>query len=209
MTAESGEAGPGSSIATSPTTRRAADLAARQAGARVVQDFDTDLFRAVARGAGNVVCSPYSVAVALAMTRNGARAATADEMDRVLRAGSADELNAGLNALTQHIENLGSDRFWTRWPRAMAPACAKSTTSSTPSRPYDGGGLAMAVVVPDAGRLDEIVRGFDAEFWHGLMTELVPTGVALRQAKWSVRTLATQTRTPLFTGRVSDPSAAH
>ena len=28
--------------------------------------------------------------------------------------------------------------------------------------PYDGGGLAMAVVVPDAGRLDEVVKGFDA-----------------------------------------------
>ena len=30
--------------------------------------------------------------------------------------------------------------------------------------PYDGGGLAMAVVVPDAGRLDEVLGGFDAAF---------------------------------------------
>ena len=29
---------------------------------------------------------------------------------------------------------------------------------------YDGAGLAMAVIVPDAGRLAEVTKGFDADF---------------------------------------------
>ena len=60
------------SVALSRATRRAAGRAARQPGARVVQSFGTDLFRALAREDGNLACSPYSVAVALGMTRNGA-----------------------------------------------------------------------------------------------------------------------------------------
>ena len=98
------------SVALSRATRRAADRAARQPGARVVQSFGTDLFRALAREDGNLACSPYSVAVALGMTRNGARGKTAEEMDRVLHATSAADLNAGLNALTQHIESLSHER---------------------------------------------------------------------------------------------------
>ena len=309
MTAEPGEATSGSSIATSPAARLVADPAARQDGARVVQSFGTDLFRAMVADDGNVVCSPYSVAVALAMTRNGARGATADEMDRVLHASSADELNAGLNALTSHIESLAHERtrpdgsvatvtldaansLWgqlgMRWERPFLDALAGSygtgmrqvdyvseteaarqainqwTSDQTHARipqllargildamtrlvlvnaiylkapwavpfmkgatqdeaftradgstvrapmmrldnhsqlpytsgpgwqavdlAYDGGGLAMAVVVPDAGRLDELVRGFDGDLWRGLLSGLQPTSVALRMPRWTFRT---------------------
>ena len=108
--AQRDEAGGAGGLVMSPTARRAADPAALQHGARVAQSFGTDLFRAIATDDGNVVCSPYSVAVALAMTRNGARGGTAEEMDRVLHATSAAELNAGLNALTRHIESLAHER---------------------------------------------------------------------------------------------------
>ena len=54
--------------------------------------------------------------------------------------------------------------------------------------PYDGGGLAMAVVVPDAGRLDEIVDGFDVAFIRAMLIGLQPTGVALRLPRWTFRT---------------------
>jgi serpin B len=49
-------------------------------------DFTFDLYRRAAEKEGNVVLSPYSVAAALAMVREGARGATADEMARVLGA---------------------------------------------------------------------------------------------------------------------------
>jgi serpin B len=272
-----------------------ADRAARQPAARLVQAFGTDLFRAIAEQDGNLLCSPYSVAVALGMARTGARGSTADEMDRVLHATSATELNAGLNALTQHIEGLGVDAansLWgqhgVRWERPFLDALAesygtglrqvdyihdseaalqainswtsdqthekipkllppgilddttrlvlvnaiyvkapwavpfeKSLTQDRPftradgsaarvammhsssdvqlsyargpgwqavDLPYADGGLAMAVLVPDLGRLDEILRGFDAAFVRAMLTGLQPTGVALQLPRWTLRT---------------------
>ena len=296
--AQPGKARAGGGLATSPAIRLVADRAARQPGARIVQAFGTDLFAAMARTddtAGNLLCSPYSVAVALGMTRNGARGSTAEEMDRVLHATSSADLNAGLNALTQHIDCLGVDAansLWgqhgERWERPFLHALAESygtgmrqvdyiddseaarraintwTSNQTHTRipqlippnifdnttrlvlvnaiyvkapwavpfvdgatkdepftradgstvsvpmmrsddqtpvayargagwqavdlPYDGGGLAMAVVVPDAGRLDEVMGRFDAAFLRAMLTGLQPTGVALRLPRWTFRT---------------------
>ncbi|MDZ5621677.1 serpin family protein [Nocardioides bizhenqiangii] len=53
---------------------------------------------------GNLVLSPYSIAVALGMTLNGAGGTTAEEMRQVL--GADDRFHAGLNALTAHVEGL-------------------------------------------------------------------------------------------------------
>ncbi|RHW27600.1 serpin family protein [Nocardioides immobilis] len=53
---------------------------------------------------GNLVLSPYSIAVALGMTLNGAAGTTAEEMRTVL--GADDRFHAGLNALTAHVEGL-------------------------------------------------------------------------------------------------------
>jgi serine protease inhibitor len=296
-------------LATSPAARLVADRSAREPGARAVQAFGTDLFRAMALKEGNLLCSPYSVAVALGMTRNGARGSTAEEMDGVLHTTSAAELNAGLNALTQHVESLAHERerpdgsvakvtvdaansLWgqhgVRWERPFLDALAESygtgmrrvdymhdseaarqaintwTSHQTHAKipkllppgildnttrlvlvnaiyvkapwavpfektatrdgpftradgsivsvpmmqsdsaaqlaytrgpgwqavdlPYDGGGLALAVVVPDAGRLDEIVDGFDVAFIRAMLAGLQPTGVALRLPRWTFRT---------------------
>ena len=46
--------------------------------------FAIDLYKALAAEKGNVVCSPYSVSAALAMTYAGARGQTATEMAKVL-----------------------------------------------------------------------------------------------------------------------------
>src|SRR4051812_24116362 len=52
------------------------DVTARSDAPGVIQVFGADLYRQVATAPGNQVYSPYSVAVALAMTRNGARGET-------------------------------------------------------------------------------------------------------------------------------------
>jgi serpin B len=54
----------------------------------------------------NTAISPFSVAVALGMTVNGAREATRDEMLTVLGAVDTDAVNAGYNAVAQHVESL-------------------------------------------------------------------------------------------------------
>lgn len=58
--------------------------------------FSLDLFRRIAAQSGseNVVCSPLSVSLALAMTANGAEGKTREEMERVLGGGiPLEELN--------------------------------------------------------------------------------------------------------------------
>src|SRR3712207_2050757 len=71
------------------------------AASAAVTAFTADLYREIAAGARgeNVVCSPYSVAVALGMTVQGARGATAREMLGVLHADDAARVAAGLNGI--------------------------------------------------------------------------------------------------------------
>ena len=67
-----------------------------------INDFGFDLLRRLDSN-GNLCASPTSIALALAMVRQGARGATATEMDKVLHnfgsTGQADEIVALLQAL--------------------------------------------------------------------------------------------------------------
>lgn len=80
-----------------------------EAAAGAVRAFTADMYRelALAREAAgrNLVCSPYSAAVALAMARAGARGVTADEMDAVLHAPlpRPEALHTGLGALDRAL----------------------------------------------------------------------------------------------------------
>jgi serpin B len=55
---------------------------------------------------GNLALSPYSIAMALGMTVNGAAGATAKEMREVLGTGELARFNGGMNALDSAIEGL-------------------------------------------------------------------------------------------------------
>jgi serpin B len=90
----------------SDVSRHAADGTHLNAAADSVRAFAADLYARLATADGNVVCSPYSVAIALAMTRVGALGATAREMDTVLRAGPQADHNDGMNALSAYLESL-------------------------------------------------------------------------------------------------------
>jgi serpin B len=59
---------------------------------------------------GNLVLSPYSVQVALAMTACGARGRTAREMLGVLGVDDVDQLGGGLGALSRHLEGLAGEK---------------------------------------------------------------------------------------------------
>jgi len=73
-----------------------------QAGA-ALDAFGLDLYRAVVAGQTNVVFSPASITLALAMARAGARGQTAAEMDVVMHAVASDEHVGWLNALEQAL----------------------------------------------------------------------------------------------------------
>jgi serpin B len=87
----------------SDVPRASATLAAAQDVRAAMDAFSADLYKILAREPGNVVLSPYSVAVALAMTRTGAVGETATQMDTVLHAALSKDINAGFNALDQAL----------------------------------------------------------------------------------------------------------
>ncbi|WP_433720348.1 serpin family protein [Actinoplanes sp. CA-051413] len=97
------------------------DPAAAAGAAIAVQGFTADLYRSLSStaGDGNVVCSPYSVALALAMTRAGAGSTTADEMDAVLHAPQPrpGALDSGLNAVDQLLTGRYQDGDGTKQPK--------------------------------------------------------------------------------------------
>lgn len=175
-------------LATSPAMRLVADRTARRPGARVVQSFGTDLFRAMAQQDGNLLCSPYSVAVALGMTRSGARGSTAAEMDHVLHATSAAGLNTGLNALTQHIERLAHQRkrpdgsvakvtvdaansLWgqhgVRWERPFLDALAESY----------GTGLRQVDYIRDSEAARQAINAWTSDQTQAKIPELLTPGI--------------------------------
>lgn len=90
-------------IVRSDKPRATADPNAGQDAAAAVEAFAADLYTVLARDEGNLVFSPYSAAIALAMTRAGAVGETADQMDAVLHAAVAGDLHAGFNALEQAL----------------------------------------------------------------------------------------------------------
>ncbi len=83
--------------------RASADPAAAQDVRAAMDAFSADLYKILAREQGNVVLSPYSVGVALAMTRTGAVGETLQQMDTVLHAALSKDLSAGFNALDQAL----------------------------------------------------------------------------------------------------------
>ncbi len=93
-------------LVSSDRTRAAGDPAAIGDVVGSVAGLGGSLFGALRDSPGNLVLSPYSVAVALAMTVNGAAGETAEEMRDVLAVEDLDTFNAGLNALTAYVEGL-------------------------------------------------------------------------------------------------------
>jgi serpin B len=83
--------------------RAAASEEDARAAATGINDFGLELYRQLAADNDNLVLSPASIALALGMARAGARGATADEMDVVLRDIAADEHAAWLNALDRAL----------------------------------------------------------------------------------------------------------
>ncbi|HEY4633982.1 MAG TPA: serpin family protein [Candidatus Limnocylindrales bacterium] len=93
----------GIAVAAANVPRASASPEDARAAARAINAFGLDLYRRVAGADGNVVVSPASIALALAMARAGARGATADEMDAVLRDVATDANAPWLNALDQAL----------------------------------------------------------------------------------------------------------
>jgi serine protease inhibitor len=72
--------------------------------ANAINAFGFDLYARLASHGGNLVFSPASIELALAMARPGARGATATQMDSVMHGAGADAMADSLTALAAALE---------------------------------------------------------------------------------------------------------
>jgi serpin B len=92
-----------SDLARAPGSATEAEIAAASAA---LEQFGVDLYRALVAGDDNLVVSPVSIMLALAMTYAGADGATAAEMAATLRIDLDDEaLHRAFNALDTMLES--------------------------------------------------------------------------------------------------------
>lgn len=188
----SSPAGPGPAVrgkgdeVRSLVARAAGDPALARGVAPAVRAFTADLYRLLSRSDLNLVCSPYSVAVALAMTRTGARGRTAAEMDRVLHAPALEQLNGGLGAedallekrsrtvrradgSTAKVELHVANSLWGQrgvaWRSAFLDALARS---------YGVGMRLVDYRKPEPARLR--INGWTSDRTHGKIDDLIPEG---------------------------------
>ena len=98
-----GGSGAGAAEVRAEVPRADASSADPAAAVDSIDGLGAELYRRLAADPGNLVFSPYSVAAALAMTRNGAVGDTRSQMDAVLHTGSGDQLDAAMNALDQAL----------------------------------------------------------------------------------------------------------
>lgn len=204
--------------------------------ARALRGFSADLFRQLAARSGNVVCSPFSVAVALAMARNGARGPTATEMDRVLHAPPPTELNGGLNALTRRLDSRSgvhrrADGSTARVSLAVANSLWgqqettwEQTFLDTLASEY-GTGMRVVDYTTDADGARQAINKWTSEQTAGKIEDLVPAGLLDRltrlllvnaiylKAPWEEPFTKAHTRPVTFTradgSRVSVPMMSH
>ena len=177
----------GLTLAASDVERSAADPAAIAAGVASMQALGAGLWGELAGEGGNLAISPFSVAVALGMTLNGAKGATLDEMLDVLAVDSAEGVNVGCNAVAQHVESLagsfehrGEDveialdtanslfgQQGVTWEPAFLDALAASYGAGMQQVDYEG--------ATEAAR--SAINGWTAEQTRDKIPELIPDGV--------------------------------
>lgn len=171
----------------SSAPRAGADAAAMTRTAAALDAFSVDLYRALAKGPGNLVLSPYSVAVALAMARAGAVGATAAQMDAVLYAAVAGDLDAGYNAIDQALATrsgklqLGDQTLELELATANRLWGQKDFTFEQPflDRLAASYGAGMQIVdyrtAPESSR--KTINAWVEERTRGRIKDLIPQGV--------------------------------
>jgi serpin B len=175
-------------LAKADVTRSAGDPAAVDGVVAATGSFATDLWGRVGTTGGNLALSPFSIAVALAMTANGAAGATARQMLEVLHTDSLAAYNAGMAALTQQLGDLAgpvtlpdgsrgaislasTDQLFgdraTTWQRAFLTVLAKQY----------GAGMLGVDFQGDAERARRLINDWTRDQTHGRIPEILPKGI--------------------------------
>jgi serpin B len=193
----------------SDAPRSSADPGAAQDVRAATDAFSADLYKILAREQGNVVLSPHSVAVALAMTRAGAVGETAKQMDTVLHAALSKDINAGFNALDQalakrpgkykvgdqnlELELATANRLWGQkdfaFERAFLDTLAKEYGAGMQIVDYETAHEAARRTINDwvAARTRDRIKDLIAEGVLASDTRLVLTNAIYLKAAWMLQ----------------------
>jgi serpin B len=151
-----------------------------------IRGFAVDLYGILARQDGNLVFSPASVTIALAMTYAGAAGATATEMAAALRYDLPQErLHSAFNALELLLESrnressaeMGGIEFAianSLWGQQGTPF--ESDFLDTLARDY-GAALRLVDYVTAAEDARAAINGWVAATTNDKITDLIPAGV--------------------------------
>ncbi len=172
-------------LVSSDVDRAAADPAAIDTGAASALALGAGLYGHLVGAGGNLGLSPYSAAVALGMTVNGAMGTTRDEMLEVLAASDTASLDDGLNALTAYVESLaGPVPHVDGAEIALASANQLFGQADYPwKQPFldtlassFGAGLREVdyIAAPEKARI--AINGWTAEQTHDRIPEIIPEG---------------------------------
>ncbi|HET7735745.1 MAG TPA: serpin family protein [Nocardioidaceae bacterium] len=175
-------------LVTSDLPRSKGDPAAAGDAAASIADLATRLYDELGREAGNLAFSPYSIAVALAMTVNGARGTTAEEMLDVLAVEDLATFNGGLNALSQHLEGLaGKQENYDGEPLEVVLDTANSLWGQegvTWQKPFldvlakdYGTGMRTVDYAGATEQAHGLINAWTAEQTRDKIPELIPDGV--------------------------------
>jgi serpin B len=176
------------SLVKADVARSMGDPAAVAGVVAATASFAADLWGRVGSTDGNLALSPFSVAVALAMTANGAAGATARQMLEVLHVDSLARHNAGMAALTRELESLAgpvtlpdgsrdtialtsADQLFgdrgTTWQRAFLTVLAKQY----------GAGMRGVDFRGDAEGARVLVNRWTSSQTHGRIPQILPKGI--------------------------------
>ena len=156
--------------------------------ADAINAFGLDLYRRVAADADNIVFSPASIALALAMARAGAVGMTADEMDAVLYDVASDAHAAWLNALDRALtgrsgsfpDTSGKPHEITlriaNAPFAQFDMALKSTYLEALAARF-GAGLRLVDYVSETEAARRLINGWVDEQTEHRIPELLDQGV--------------------------------
>ena len=156
-----------------------------RAAATATNAFAVDLYRRWKKNSPNLVFSPYSISLALAMTFAGAKGETAEELRRALHLALADDrVHDALNALDQAITHPTSPVSGTTppeiavanslWGQAGYPF--RSAFLDLLAREY-GAGLHLVDYRRDPEAARAAVNAWAEEATHGRIKDVIPPGV--------------------------------
>ena len=182
------DGGSAGSVLVADVDRAPATLVDARSAADAVDAFAADLYALLAVEDGNLVFSPYSAAVALAMTLTGAQGETAAQMEVVLHAALAGDLNTGFNALdsalaqrsttydrgdgtTDTLELSTANALWGQDGVAFLDAFLETLAANY------GAGLRIVDFVANTESSRQTINDWVADQTRTRIPELIPRGV--------------------------------